>query len=584
MRLGPRKTSMYSLSIPRRRFALAALLCCLILPSRALAADTAPPKVTGPSPSVCYFSPNGDGVQDVAAATIRVSEACRVTARVVDGSGAARATLASGRKIAAGAARFTWSGRVSGSPLADGTYYLKVYVRDLAGNRAGTYPRVSRFVIDTARPTASLASVGPTPFSPNRDGRRDTTALTISGSEALAGTLTIRRGTSAVLVRSVRGSRTLVVRWDGLNAAKRRQPNGTYRMAVAARDLAGNPGPTLAGLVRLDVTPPGLKLAASPGTLTPDGDGVGDTKNIVATLSEHSSLTRTIVGPTGRTVSTWAQSEASAGANSGSWNGCYSAAAGSAQTSVPTGLYRVTVTAQDDAGNRAVAKKTIRVDSYLLVVLDPGHGGLVDGVFDSGAQGTVNPSLGVLNESLVNLQIACGRMGTTSTAQKGVGMFLGENTATGREIRVRFTRTKERAVGLTLTRRAQISNYYGPSVFVAIHNNDADSHAAAGTETLYIPGSTQGYYLARRLQARIKQEVAKKNWAWKDRGLVDGSWLSLAHNIRSPMALVEGGFVNNPTENKLLRTDAYREALAKGISEGIVDYLRYAERAGWLWQ
>jgi N-acetylmuramoyl-L-alanine amidase len=38
--------------------------------------------------------------------------------------------------------------------------------------------------------------------------------------------------------------------------------------------------------------------------------------------------------------------------------------------------------------------------------------------------------------------------------------------------------------------------------------------------------------------------------------------------------LVEGGFINNPTQAKLISRPAYREKLAGAIAEGIADYQR----------
>jgi N-acetylmuramoyl-L-alanine amidase len=42
--------------------------------------------------------------------------------------------------------------------------------------------------------------------------------------------------------------------------------------------------------------------------------------------------------------------------------------------------------------------------------------------------------------------------------------------------------------------------------------------------------------------------------------------------IRMPGVLVETGFVSNYSEEKLLRTNAYRQKIAEGILEGIREY------------
>lgn len=547
------------------------------------------PGIVGPTPNVVYFSPNGDGVRDTASATVRLAVAGRLTATVVSPSGRTVATLASGRRVPAGTVRLTWSGRAGTTRRPDGAYALKAWFKDSSGTRAKRWPATGRLVIDTTKPTVHLVGVAPTPFSPNGDGRRDSTAMTVTGNEALSGTLNVYSSSGTrMATRQVIGGRTMSALWNGKDDAGHVVADGAYRLRLVARDRAGNPAAPLEGRVVVDRTPPQLTLGLSDTTCTPNGDGTQDAVRIELSLGDGASyLTRTVTSPSSRTLSSWRRAPAGAGSYDSTFDGTFTD--GSTVTSLPTGGYKVTATAQDAAGNRIAKTATIHVDSYTLVVLDPGHGGLVGNAYDTGAVGysAFDPRVGgsaSLLESVLNLQIAMGRMDGTVTAQEGVAQFLRESTATGQEIRVRLTRTREREPGLTLERRAYIANLYGPSVFMIIHNNDASNRDAIGTETLYNPSSTRGKYLAARVQRRVGQEVAAShlNPGWMDRGLKDGTWLYLSGHVNVPWALVEGGFVNNPVENKLLRTDAYRQALAKGIAEGVTDYLITARTKGWL--
>lgn len=562
----------------------------VVEPAHGRPADRTPPRVAGPSPRAVYFSPNGDRVRDVAPVVVRVSEAGRLTALVVDRRGRAVARLATNRRIARGVVRLSWNGRAGRRRRPDGRYTLRVYVRDLAGNKSRRWPATAYLVIDTRRPSVKRGSVGPTPFSPNGDRRKDTTAMRVVGNEALSGTLRVLDGANKTIRRrSVVGGRSLAVIWDGKDDRRRRVGEGAYKMRFFPRDRAGNPARYLQADVGVDLTPPRLTLGLSETTLTPDGDGSGDKVHIEMDLGSPAvALSRSLTSPSGRVLGTYRATQVPPGSYDTTFDGMFNADGsvdGSRETSYPTGGYRVTAVAEDEAGNRVRHVRTVRIDSWTLVMLDPGHGGLVNGKYDTGAVGFKTKTLPLLYESVVNLQMARGRTEGTRTVQKGVVHFLRESTSTGQEIRVRLTRSREREPGLTLDRRAHIANYYAPSVFMSIHNNDSSNSKAIGTETLYVPSSVRGKYLAQRVQYRVARAVraTRMNSGWRDRGLKDGSWLRLARLVKVPMALVEGGFVNNPVENKLLRMDRYREAVARGVAEGIEDYLVHARAKGWSW-
>lgn len=463
-----------------------------------------------------------------------------------------------------------------------------VWVRDRAGNKARRWPASSTIVIDTRRPTARVAGVGPSPFSPNGDRRRDYTSFRATGSEYLWARMWVYGPGGKVARRTGSTARTLKVLWDGRDDSRARVADGVYRLVLVPYDRAGNPASPLSGYVRVDCAPPGLTHRASVTTVTPDGDGDGDSVRLELDLDETATLVRRLLTPARKVLRSIFLSAAKPGSYVMTWNATFMN--GSRDESLPTGRYLVYAYAQDAAGNRRYASRPVFVESYLLVMLDPGHGGLLGTTYDTGAVGfsawdPIKKRKCPLLESEANLAITYGRQGqTTVTAQKGVAHFLNERTIGGLPVRVRHTRTYERAANLTLHRRAYISNYYGPNVFVSVHNNDAANRAAIGTETLAREGAREGY-LALRIQKQVAYRVKTSglNPNWKDRGVKDGDWLYLARNVDAPMSLVEGGFVNNKYENALLRRDDYRETIARGVADGVTDYLETALEKGWIW-
>ncbi len=203
-----------------------------------------------------------------------------------------------------------------------------------------------------------------------------------------------------------------------------------------------------------------------------------------------------------------------------------------------------------------------------VVVLDPGHGGK-----DSGAIGKRK-----VYEKKAVLSIA-----------NRVKAYL-----EAKRITVRMTRTTD--TYLTLQQRSDYAARVGADLFVSIHADGAADPAAHGVETFVLTGAGydstnhygQGgdkqafkgnkYDAANAVLGFSLQSNLLKNSKRADRGLRRARFAVLK-NAPCPAALVECGFVTNPTEEALLIDASYREAVARGISNGILGYITQAKRA-----
>ena len=175
-----------------------------------------------------------------------------------------------------------------------------------------------------------------------------------------------------------------------------------------------------------------------------------------------------------------------------------------------------------------------------LICLDPGHGGR-----DPGAVGATG-----LMEKVVNLDIAYKVK--SKLRAKGYSIIM--------------TRTSD--TYLSLDQRVTIANNKNATIFASIHNNAFTLPTAHGTETYYSSsGAPYGYYLADAIQQRVVANTGSKN-----RGTKDGGFYVLNHT-NMPAALQEGEFLSNPDKEALLKTDAFRNKIAQGVYEGIVNYL-----------
>ena len=191
-------------------------------------------------------------------------------------------------------------------------------------------------------------------------------------------------------------------------------------------------------------------------------------------------------------------------------------------------------------------------DGAVTVVIDAGHGGS-----DGGALGT---QTGVV-ESELNLIVA----------------KLLSDELTSRGFYVIMTRTGEGAIGPTkdadMKRRGEIMNMPGADLVVSIHMNIFRDSTVSGPMVFYMKGSDEGKRLAECVMDRVCEAIGRP--ARK----ANPEDLYVLRVPSAPSILVECGFLSNANDEALLMTEAHRIKLAKGIADGIADYV-YANKNG----
>jgi N-acetylmuramoyl-L-alanine amidase len=227
------------------------------------------------------------------------------------------------------------------------------------------------------------------------------------------------------------------------------------------------------------------------------------------------------------------------------------------------------------------------------IVIDAGHGGK-----DTGAPGPT------INEKVINLSVALK-----------FGNLISENM---RNVKVVYTRKTDRFI--ELDERANIANRNKADLFISIHTNATEkgSSTVAGTETYTLglarseenlevamrensaillednyqqkyegfdPNSTESYIMFEFMQnkhmtqsIKLASEIQKafKTAKRNDRG-VRQSGLLVLRRISMPGVLVELGFINNPLEEKYLKSADGQNKLAKALYDAFVRYKRDVE-------
>ena len=170
-----------------------------------------------------------------------------------------------------------------------------------------------------------------------------------------------------------------------------------------------------------------------------------------------------------------------------------------------------------------------------VIVLDPGHGG-----YDSGTRGVI-----YLEKSL-----------TLRTALELKPLL----ESAGAKVIV----TRRSDIYLSLAQRVNISNSNKAHVFVSLHYN-AYASTSSGIMTFYY-NSSKDAALAGSIQSNLAASTQLRNLGTKY-----GDYHVLREN-RQPSALVELGFLSNPTEERLVATSTYQKKAAKGIYNGLFHF------------
>ena len=209
-------------------------------------------------------------------------------------------------------------------------------------------------------------------------------------------------------------------------------------------------------------------------------------------------------------------------------------------------------------GNRAVTSFSENLDTVRkhCIVIDPGHGGEDGGaVSDSG-----------ISESVYNLEI--------SLRLNDLINLLGYQTKM-----IRYADVSVYTKGETLSEkkisdlkeRVRVVNETDGALLLSIHQNYYADSRYSGAQTFY--ADTDGSEsLAKDLQADFVSVLnpGSRRMAKKSNGVY------LMEHIRCPGVLIECGFLSNPPETRLLKTEAYQKKLCSVIATVTCRYLANA--------
>lgn len=187
-----------------------------------------------------------------------------------------------------------------------------------------------------------------------------------------------------------------------------------------------------------------------------------------------------------------------------------------------------------------------------VVVIDAGHGGN-----DPGKIG-VDGSL----EKDINLEIA-------KKLQKYLEASDVEVILTREDDAGLYTEKDNRKKLADMNRRCQIINETKPALTVSIHQNSYHQEEIFGGQVFYYKKSENGKKLAEILQKRFDYVLGEKNTRLAK---PNDNYFLLLH-VKTPIVIVECGFLSNWKEASLLNSQEYQDRVAWTIHMGVMEYL-----------
>lgn len=190
------------------------------------------------------------------------------------------------------------------------------------------------------------------------------------------------------------------------------------------------------------------------------------------------------------------------------------------------------------------------------IVLDAGHGGNDPGKVGIGGQLEKDINLEIVRKLKAYLEASDVEVILTRDSDAGL-----------------YSSGDSHKKMADMRKRCEIIEEAKPDLAVSIHQNSYHEEYVSGGQVFYYKTSEKGKYLAELLQERFDYVLGEDN---KRLAKANGSYYLLLH-VKTPIVIVECGFLSNGEEAARLEDPAYQDRLAWTIHMGIMEYLNTEE-------
>lgn len=187
-----------------------------------------------------------------------------------------------------------------------------------------------------------------------------------------------------------------------------------------------------------------------------------------------------------------------------------------------------------------------------VIVIDAGHGGRDGGAI--GVSGTTESELNLMYAK--QLGALCEEYGMKVVLTRSDMNGLYDENASN----------KKRS---EMEKRRKIINESGAEIMVSLHMNAFPLSSSEGAQVFYAKGDEQGFNLAKSVQTSICSSFKSA----RDYVTVGDYFVLNSSNI--PSILIECGFLSNPNEEALLKSEEYCKNFCYSILAGILSFFTF---------
>ena len=198
-------------------------------------------------------------------------------------------------------------------------------------------------------------------------------------------------------------------------------------------------------------------------------------------------------------------------------------------------------------------------EARLTVIIDAGHGGRDGGA--SADDGTLEK----------NLNLAVAKKLESLLLSADVRVVMTRHTDI--ELASPDSEHKKRD---DLNARLAMTEEYENAILVSIHMNKFPVAKYSGLQVYYSQNHAGSLVLAEQIQSDARTLKPDNDRAVK----AASSSIFLLSHVKIPAVLVECGFLSNPEETALLKTDDYQQKLAMSLYTSILTYLAEISQSG----
>jgi len=132
--------------------------------------------------------------------------------------------------------------------------------------------------------------------------------------------------------------------------------------------------------------------------------------------------------------------------------------------------------------------------------------------------------------------------------------------------------TRKKGEFVELSKRAEMANKIQANLFISFHLNGSLNPKVDGSRTYYFARgdsfSSEGKRLAEDIQKSLIGALGTRD------GGIHGKSFLVLRQTKMPAVLLEPVFITNPTEEKLLQDEAFRQKIAVAVFDGLQNYIQ----------